>query len=145
MHFYISLQFCGRYTIIKVLFWRIWRASLVCLQRHGKLCTEIGATIRFKLISNRVLSFKETEIAKSVYVRAIPDRRFGTRRYDIEFPNVLITVFLFLLRFPFTLPSEHGVGVGESSLAERSYHRRKLRATDGWRRLGKGLEAPSGG
>lgn len=74
--------------------------------------------ICFKLILNRVLSFKETEIAKSVYVRAIPDRRLGARRYDIEFPNVLITAFLFLLRFPFTLPSAHGVW-GEGLLSRK--------------------------
>lgn len=52
-------------------------------------------------MSDNVLSFKETEIAKSVCVHAILNRRLGTRRYDIGFPNVLITVFLFPVAISF--------------------------------------------
>lgn len=91
-------------------------------------------------MSDNVLSFKETEIAKSVRVHANLNRRLGTRRYDIGFPNVLITVFLFPVAISFLSHRREGI-----PLAERSYHRRKLRATNGWRRPGKGLEAPSGG
>lgn len=52
-------------------------------------------------MSDNVLSFKETKIAKSVCVHAILNRRLGTRRYDIGFPNVLITVFLFPIAISF--------------------------------------------
>ena len=66
------------------------------------------------------VKFSPLRKRKSVYVCAISNRRLGTRRYDIGFPNVLITVFLFPVAIPFLSPME-GVLPRKGVITEGSY------------------------